>query len=54
MYAVMFSNLELVRLLVGAGADTKAVNTEQNSALFYAEIYNKPEVFRYLKSAVSK
>lgn len=50
MYAVKYNNLNMVKALIKAGANTKAKTGSGRTALDYAKKYKRQEIATYLES----
>ena len=50
-YAVYIRNLEIVRVLIEAGADTQAVDVNGDSILMHAEKNGFEEISRLIKDS---
>lgn len=50
MYAVKYSQLDIVKALIKAGADFKAENSSGRTAIDYAKKYEQKEIYAHLKA----
>ena len=50
MYAARYNNVEMIKILLGKGADVSIKDSKGNTALKYAEVSNANQALEFLKS----
>lgn len=52
MLAIYYRHLEVIKILIDAGADLCSVNSYGRSPVFYAKLQNDPKIGKIIKSAI--